>query len=103
MTGWGLGFAPGPRRLIQEMIKLQQFSFVCAPSMVQYAGLAALDYDVSGIVADYRRTRDRIYEGFKDRFEMVNPGGAFYLFPKAPWGTRREFVAERSRRALLSI
>ena len=49
MTGWRLGFAHGPRRLIEEMIKLQQFSFVCAPSMVQHAGVAALDYDVSGI------------------------------------------------------
>ena len=42
MTGWRLGFAHGPRRLIEEMIKLQQFSFVCAPSMVQHAGVAAL-------------------------------------------------------------
>ncbi len=30
MTGWRLGFAHGPTRLIQEMAKLQQFSFVCA-------------------------------------------------------------------------
>ncbi len=37
MTGWRLGFAHGPARLIQEMAKLQQFSFVCAPSMAQYA------------------------------------------------------------------
>ena len=48
MTGWRLGFAHGPRRLIEEMIKLQQFTFVCAPSIVQYAGVAAWDYDVSG-------------------------------------------------------
>ena len=41
MTGWRLGFAHGPRRLIEEMIKLQQFTFVCAPSIVQHAGVAA--------------------------------------------------------------
>ena len=35
MTGWRLGWAHGPRRLIQEMSKLQQFTFVCAPSIVQ--------------------------------------------------------------------
>ena len=46
MTGWRLGFAHGPARLIQEMAKLQQFSFVCAPSMAQYAG-AALDEDLT--------------------------------------------------------
>ncbi len=43
MTGWRLGYAHGPARLIQEMAKLQQFSFVCAPSMAQYGGVAALD------------------------------------------------------------
>jgi aspartate aminotransferase/aminotransferase len=103
MTGWRLGFAHGPRRLIEEMIKLQQFSFVCAPSMVQHAGLAAWDYDVSGIVADYRRKRDRLYQGLRERFETVQPGGAFYLFPKAPWGTGSEFVAEAIRNNLLLI
>src|SRR5262249_20063132 len=60
MTGWRLGFAHGPRRLIEEMIKLQQFTFVCAPSMVQHAGVAAWDYDVSDIIAAYRHKRDRI-------------------------------------------
>jgi aspartate aminotransferase/aminotransferase len=103
MTGWRLGFAHGPRRLIQEMLKLQQFSFVCAPSMVQHAGLAALDYDVSAIVADYRQKRDRLYEGIKDRYDLARPGGAFYLFPRAPWGTATEFVAEAIRNNLLII
>src|SRR5262245_44427116 len=37
MTGWRLGLAHGPRRLIEEMTKLQQFTFVCAPSPMQYA------------------------------------------------------------------
>jgi aspartate aminotransferase/aminotransferase len=103
MTGWRLGFAHGPRRLIHEMIKLQQFTFVCAPSMVQHAGIAAWDYDVSCIVADYRRKRDRIYEGLKDRFELVRPEGAFYAFPKAPSGGGTEFVTEAIRNNLLLI
>jgi len=103
MTGWRLGYAHGPRRLIEEMIKLQQFTFVCAPSMVQYAGLAALDYDVSQIVADYRQKRDRIYRGLKDRYEMAKPDGAFYVFPKVPHGTGTEFVAEAIRNNLLVI
>jgi aspartate aminotransferase/aminotransferase len=103
MTGWRLGYAHGPRRLIDKMITLQQFSFVCAPSMVQHAGVAAWDYDVSAFVADYHRKRDRMYEGLKDRFEVAKPGGAFYLFPKAPWGTGSEFVAEAIRNNLLVI
>ena len=103
MTGWRLGFAHGPKRLIDEMVKLQQFAYVCAPSMVQHAGLAAWDFDTSGIVADYRRKRDRVHDGLKDRYELVRSEGAFYLFPKAPWGTATEFVGECIRNDLLLI
>jgi aspartate aminotransferase/aminotransferase len=103
MTGWRLGFAHGPRQLIQEIIKLQQFTFVCAPSMVQHAGVAAWDHDVSSIVADYRHKRDLIHAGLKEHFEMVKPTGAFYCFPKAPWGTATEFVSEAIRNNLLII
>jgi aspartate aminotransferase/aminotransferase len=103
MTGWRLGYAHGPRRLVHEMIKLQQFTFVCAPSVVQVAGIAALDHDVAAYAADYRRKRDLIHEGLRDRYEIARPGGAFYLFPKAPWGTASEFVAEAIRNNLLCI
>jgi aspartate aminotransferase/aminotransferase len=103
MTGWRLGFCHGPAPLTQEMTKLQQMTYVCAPSMVQHAGVAALDYDVSAFVADYRRKRELLYEGLKDRFEVVKPGGAFYLFPRAPWGTGTEFVSEAVRNNLLVI
>ena len=103
MTGWRLGFAHGPRRVIEEMVKLQQFTFVCAPSMVQHAGVAALDYDVSEHVAEYHRKRDRMVDGLKDRYELARPEGAFYLFPKAPHGTGTEFVADAIRNQLLCI
>jgi aspartate aminotransferase/aminotransferase len=103
MTGWRLGYCHGPRRLVEEMIKLQQFTFVCAPTIAQYAGLAAWGTDVAPIMADYRHKRDRLYDGLKDRFEIVQPGGAFYMFPKAPWGTGQEFVAEAIRNNLLCI
>ena len=82
MTGWRLGFAHGPRRLIEEMTKLQQFTFVCAPSMVQHAGVAALDYDVSGFVADYHQKRDRIYDGIKDHYEMTQAGRSVLPVPE---------------------
>ena len=103
MTGWRLGFAHGPKALIDEMMKLQQSTFVCAPSMVQYAGLAACDYDVTGIVADYKRKRDLLMAGLKGHYEFAVPGGAFYLYPKAPWGTGTEFVTEAVARNLLVI
>lgn len=103
MTGWRLGFAHGPRAIVNEMMKLQQFTYVCAPSVVQHAGMAAMDFDVSGIVADYKRKRDRLCDGLRERFEFGIPGGAFYLFPKTPWGTGTEFVTEAIRQSLLII
>jgi aspartate aminotransferase/aminotransferase len=103
MTGWRLGYCHGPRRLIEEMIKLQQFTFVCAPSMVQHAGVTALDMDLSAVFSDYQQKRDRLYNGLKDRFEIVKPGGAFYMFPRVPWGTGEEFVTEAIRNNLLCI
>ncbi|HEY1186524.1 MAG TPA: aminotransferase class I/II-fold pyridoxal phosphate-dependent enzyme [Gemmata sp.] len=103
ITGWRLGWVHGPKWLVQEIAKLQQCTFVCAPSIVQWAGAAAMDFDVSGIVADYRRKRDLLVEGLKGAFEFAVPGGAFYLFPKAPWGTGTEFVTAAVKHNLLVI
>jgi len=103
MTGWRLGYAHGPTRLIQEMAKLQQFSFVCAPSMAQYGGLVALDQDLTAQIDAYRRKRDMVVKALSDDFDLALPEGAFYAFPKAPWGTGSEFVAEAIKHSLLII
>jgi aspartate aminotransferase/aminotransferase len=103
MTGWRLGYAHGPGRLIAEMAKLQQFSFICAPSMVQYAGVVALDRDLTAQTDAYRRQRDAVVAALSDDFDLAAPEGAFYAFPRAPWGTGTEFVAEAIRRNLLII
>lgn len=103
MTGWRLGFAHGPAAIIQEMNKLQQFSFICAPSLVQYAGVEALKTDMTAQVAAYKAKRDRVVDALKDDYELVVPGGAFYVFPKAPWGTATEFVNAAIEHNLLII
>jgi len=92
MTGHRCGWAHGPKVLIDEMAKVQQYTFVCSPHPVQWAALAALDVDVSGYVTDYRRKRDLMIESLKDLYDIRGAGGAFYLFIKAPWGTATEFV-----------
>jgi aspartate aminotransferase/aminotransferase len=103
MTGLRLGWCHGPQRVIQQMLKLQQFTFVCAPHPVQYAGLAAWDFDISDRVADYKRKRDFVVSELKNQYELHGAGGAFYLFPRAPWGTGSEFVAEAIQNNLLII
>jgi aspartate/methionine/tyrosine aminotransferase len=85
------------------LAKIQQCTFVCAPSVVQWAGAAAMDFDTRGIVSDYKRKRDLLAAGLEGHYEFVLPGGAFYLYPKAPWGTGTEFVTEAVKHNLLVI
>jgi aspartate aminotransferase len=103
MTGWRLGYVHGPEEVIQQMTKLQQFTYVCAPQPAQWAGIAALDVDVSDRVAEYRRNRDFLLRELRNDYEFAPAGGAFYLFAKAPWGTATEFVAEAIQNDLLVI
>jgi aspartate aminotransferase/aminotransferase len=92
MTGWRVGYAFGQPEVVAQMAKLQQYTFVCAPSPFQEGALAALDADMSGHVADYRRKRDLVYGELSEKFEIEKPGGAFYIFPKAPAGTTASAV-----------
>ena len=103
MTGWRLGYAAGPGPLIEKMAMLQQYTYVCAPAMVQWAGVVALDTDMSEYVADYRKKRDFVYERLSEVFEVQKPGGAFYIFPKAPGGDADEFVRKAIENKVLVI
>lgn len=106
MTGWRLGYAAAPEKLaglINQIAILQQYTFVCAPSPLQKAAIAALDYDVSEFVDSYRRKRDMIYDGLKDRFELEKPQGTFYAFVKAPNGNATEFVKKAIDNNMLII
>lgn len=103
MTGWRVGWVHGPSAVIETMIKLQQYSFVCAPQPAQWAGLAALDVDMAQHCLDYQRKRDLLVEGLQDCYEFTKPGGAFYLFPRAPRGTGTEFVSRAIEQGLLII
>jgi aspartate aminotransferase len=103
MTGLRLGFAHGPAQIIQQMIKLQQFTFVCAPQPVQWAGLAALDCDVSDRVADYAKKRQYLLSELSRQYDIRGADGAFYMFIKAPWGTGSEFVSKAIENGLLII
>jgi len=103
MPGWRVGFAHGPTDLIQEMIKLQQYSFVCAPHPFQWASAAAMDVDMSSHFKAYGQKRDLLLSGLADDYEVVHPSGSFYVFPKAPWGTATEFVTRAIEKYQLLI
>jgi aspartate aminotransferase/aminotransferase len=93
MTGWRLGYACGSAEIIQAMTKVQQYSFVCAPSVVQYAALACPNVDSTDNINAYRRKRDLMVGILSSKFELAPPDGAFYLWAKAPNGlTGDQFV-----------
>jgi len=92
MTGWRLGYVAGPREIIQQMITLQQYTFSSVPSFVQKAAIKALDYNVDGYISEYKKKRDLIYEGLKEKFQVQKPGGAFYIFPEVPGLNGEAFV-----------
>lgn len=106
MTGWRVGWVTGPAELIDSLIKLQQFTFVCAPSTAQKSALGAFNVDLSEKVEHYRRKRDFLISGLRAAgYEVTEPGGAFYLFPRVPanFSSGQEFVEEAIRRRLLLV
>ncbi|MBM4088202.1 MAG: pyridoxal phosphate-dependent aminotransferase [Planctomycetes bacterium] len=103
MTGWRLGFVHGPADVIETMVKVQQYTFVCAPQPAQWAGAVAMDVDIGQHIADYHKKRDLVLDGLAGVYEIAKPGGAFYLFPRAPWGTGTQFVARAIEENLLVI
>jgi len=103
MTGWRLGFVHGPKAIIDTMIKLQQYTFVCAPHPFQWAGAAALDVSMAEHVAAYEKKRDLLIDGLSDLYEIAVPEGAFYVFPKAPGDSGDAFVRRAIENNLLII
>jgi aspartate/methionine/tyrosine aminotransferase len=93
MTGWRLGYACGPKPVIDAMTKVQQYSFVCAPSIAQYAALTGPQVDHTANIAAYRAKRDLMVGILSQAFELAPPDGAFYLWAKIPGGrSGQQFV-----------
>lgn len=105
MTGLRTGFAAGPETIITQMAKLQQYTFVCAPTPAQFGGLKAMSTDMSQQVNNYRDKRDLVCRLLDGRFEFVRPSGGFYVFPKAParFSNATAFVEEAIKRNVLII
>ncbi len=103
MTGWRMGWVTGPKAIVEKMTMLQQYSFVCAPSMAQYACVEALGTDMSAEVAKYRHKRDMVYDALGPAMGLVKPRGAFYAFVPAPGGDATKFVAKAIENNVLVI
>lgn len=85
MTGWRLGYACGPRLILDQMLKIHQFAIMCAPTTSQYAAVEALrngDRDVQEMREAYNQRRRYLMYAFKEMgLPCFEPYGAFYVFP----------------------
>ncbi|MGV6814217.1 MAG: pyridoxal phosphate-dependent aminotransferase [Phycisphaerales bacterium] len=105
-TGWRLGYAAGPKAVIEQMAKLQQYTFVCAPAPLQAGAVACFETDMSSYVREYQSRRDLVLEKLGSLTEIACPGGAFYAFIKVPEHlglTGTQFVEKAIERNLLTI
>ena len=85
MTGWRLGYAAGPKEIIEQMTKIHQFAIMCAPTTSQYAAVEALkngDADVAEMREAYNERRRFLMHAFMEMgLKCFEPFGAFYVFP----------------------
>jgi len=85
MTGWRIGYAAGSAEIIEAMMKIHQYTMLCAPIMGQLAALEAIKngYDDSQeMIEQYDQRRRVIVKGLNDAgLKCLMPGGAFYAFP----------------------
>ncbi len=85
MTGWRLGYAAATEEIIEAMMKIHQYTMMCAPTMAQMAAIKALkdgEAQVQEMVAEYNQRRRVMVKGLNDiGLTCFEPRGAFYTFP----------------------
>ncbi len=89
MTGFRLGYAAGPKPFIDAMVKIHQYTMLCAAGMSQDAGAEAMRYECSHefvqikqMMREYNRRRRLMYTSFNEMgLKCFEPLGAFYVFP----------------------
>ena len=97
MTGWRVGFMAGNQDIIEQAVKIQQYSLACPTSIAQYAALEAYTGDQSSVEvmkAEYSARRELLISGLREMgIEVAMPEGAFYAFPKLDAETVTKIVA----------
>lgn len=100
MTGWRMGYVCAHPDLAAAMLKIHQYTVMCAPTMAQYAALEALQHGLEEkdhMVESYNQRRRLVVKGFREiGLECHEPQGAFYAFPSiASTGLSSEEFAQR--------
>ncbi len=108
-TGWRLGYAAGREEYIESLMKIHQYTMLCAPSIAQYALLNAFDYmdGVEKMVRSYDARRRLLVDGLNNLPDIscIKPKGAFYAFPniKDTGFSSREFAENLLTKAGVAV
>ncbi|MEH7302054.1 aminotransferase [Neobacillus drentensis] len=100
MTGWRLGFLAAPKEFVEVMLKIFQYTTMCAPNMLQHGAIEALRntyHEVESMRNSYRRRRNYVVQALNQMgLDCHTPGGAFYVFPsiRATGLTSEQFAEE---------
>ncbi len=85
MTGWRIGYVAAPAEIMELVYRVHQYTIMSAPTVSQYAALAALregEPFIRSMVEEYDRRRRLIVDGLNDiGLRCFEPRGAFYAFP----------------------
>ncbi|MEA1958231.1 MAG: aminotransferase class I/II-fold pyridoxal phosphate-dependent enzyme [Chloroflexota bacterium] len=109
MTGWRIGYAAAPAEFIEAMMKVHQYTIMCAPTIAQMAALEALrqgETQVQEMVDDYNQRRRLMVDGLnRVGLPCHMPHGAFYAFPsiKATGMSSDEFAERLLREARVAV
>ncbi|MBX9742843.1 MAG: aminotransferase class I/II-fold pyridoxal phosphate-dependent enzyme [Chthoniobacterales bacterium] len=109
MTGWRIGFACGPAEIIEAMMKVHQYSIMCAPVMGQEAAVEALQNGAPSVIKmreEYQRRRNFVVAACREYgLECLNPQGTFYIFPSiAKTGlSSKEFALQLLREKKVAV
>lgn len=100
MTGWRIGYACGHSDIISAMLKIHQYTVMCAPVMSQFAAIEALTNGLEEkdkMIESYNQRRRLVVQGFREiGLQCHEPQGAFYAFPSiASTGLTSEQFAQR--------
>lgn len=102
VTGWRVGYAHGPSEVIEAMNKLQQYTFVCAPTPAQKALASTFDFDLSSYIDKYKENRDYLVSNLSSKYALQAPGGGYYAYLKIPRG-KENFLEKLKENKILAV
>ena len=99
MTGMRVGYVIAPEEILDAMVKIHQYSMLCAPVTAQIGALEALkngEEELERMRSEYMRRRNFFVRRLRELFDVVMPDGAFYAFPNvSSTGLNGEEFAEK--------